>query len=936
MSPRPSSSWVRRLCLALCLALYLVLGLRTGRVFFSWDEETMVQPGPALTLLSPTLTHSGAAQVGDSCQTSGGLRTLWLADRPHWNLCYAGRSWPVMIAGYLGGVLYWPLGALGALLGDDLLRRRALSTVLGLVALLAGVRLAREVEGEDAVLPTALALATTPAFVLVHALMLHYETLPSTLLLLAGLVFARGVRGGRQLDPASLRAIAVLIGFSLLANLRFSLMLVAIGLTAWRLRAPVRGLRPRHWAEALGLLLLAMAPTLLYPLLSPPGMQGDRMRSLPVALAHNLTDPSVFLHTGYDLLRWWSNFVDYLSILRGTTRFSVPAFVIAAAALGWVTWEGLRALWRREGSPLAAMLALSLLGFWSTSALIYSTYPRNLAPLHAVFGMSLGLALTRLAGALRHRISGPARLGLCALLTLPFVDSIEQIARASHTSRWPANLVTERAVTDWLVAHPLPGSRLVVFHPQLDGVIEGLSAGALRPVHAAPLFWPCEQSETSCLTRRMNALLRWNGDRPMRLVLVAPEPHRPPGDPSPTYEVMRSVVRAAGGQPMDEFHAWTPMGTDGMLVMQVVPSAQVVRGGASGSAASRAARHVPPLPDFNPDHYADVAMPPPGALGGPRTDLSREEITRFELGRRAFTTAFTPRTGLGPYYEETSCAACHFNPTVGGTTTGRLLVVGPGPAPDYETLHYPAHVIPGFPPRVPPADATRSRPRPLFGLGLIDDVPASVIIAGCDPDDRDHDGVRGRAHIFRGRLSRFGSKAHEYTVRDFAQNALYDDMNLTSGESDFFGVDHDLHPDPEVPDAFLDQLADYVRGLAPPPRAGEHPEGEAVFTRIGCAACHRADLAPMARGAYTDLCLHDMGPALDNHVVVDKDARGRDWRTPPLWGLRFQPMLLHDGRATTPDEAVRAHGGEGAPARDRYLALPEAERAQLLAFLRTL
>lgn len=352
--------------------------------------------------------------------------------------------------------------------------------------------------------------------------------------------------------------------------------------------------------------------------------------------------------------------------------------------------------------------------------------------------------------------------------------------------------------------------------------------------------------------------------------------------------------------------------------------------------ASRSQRREPPLPRFNPDAYASTPIPPAGALGGPRSDLSSEARARFAQGRRAFTTAFTPRAGLGPYYEETSCAACHFTPVVGGAASGRLLLVGPGPAPDYETLHYPIHALPGFPTRRAPPDATRSRPRPLFGLGLIEEVPEAVIVAGCDPDDRDHDGVRGRPLLVEGRLSRFGSKAHEYSVRDFAQNALYDDMNVTSGESEFFGVDADALPDPEVPEAFIDQLADYVRGLAPPSRAGIHPEGEAVFARVGCAACHRPDLAPTARGAYTDLCLHDMGPDLDNHVVVDKGARGRDWRTAPLWGLRLQTSLLHDGRAANADEAIRAHGGEGAGARARYLTLSEVERSSLLAFLQTL
>ncbi len=78
-----------------------------------------------------------------------------------------------------------------------------------------------------------------------------------------------------------------------------------------------------------------------------------------------------------------------------------------------------------------------------------------------------------------------------------------------------------------------------------------------------------------------------------------------------------------------------------------------------------------------------------------------------------------------------------------------------------------------------------------------------------------------------------------------------------------------------------------------------------------------------------------MGPELDSHIR-DKAARGPDFRTPPLWGLRHQRSLLHDGRAHTPEQAIRAHGGEAAPARDRFFALSPSDRDALLAFLQTL
>jgi len=92
---------------------------------------------------------------------------------------------------------------------------------------------------------------------------------------------------------------------------------------------------------------------------------------------------------------------------------------------------------------------------------------------------------------------------------------------------------------------------------------------------------------------------------------------------------------------------------------------------------------------------------------------------------------------------------------------------------------------------------------------------------------------------------------------------------------------------------------------------------------------------------YSDLLLHDMGEGLADDRA-EGAATGREWRTPPLWGLGFtrivsgHTQLLHDGRARTPLEAILWHGGEAQAARDRVVALPPVDRAALLAFLDSL
>src|SRR2546425_7542740 len=153
--------------------------------------------------------------------------------------------------------------------------------------------------------------------------------------------------------------------------------------------------------------------------------------------------------------------------------------------------------------------------------------------------------------------------------------------------------------------------------------------------------------------------------------------------------------------------------------------------------------------------------------------------------------------------------------------------------------------------------------------------------------------------------------------------------------------------DPEINQDQLDLTNDFVRFLgAPTPErlGGEGRRGREIFSRIGCAACHvpmlRTGASPVAVlrskdvAAYTDLLLHDMGPDLAD--ICLGLATPAEFRTEPLIGLRSVKTFLHDGRAATPEQAIQDHGGEAAGARDRFQALPPAERQALIAFLKSL
>jgi CxxC motif-containing protein (DUF1111 family) len=92
---------------------------------------------------------------------------------------------------------------------------------------------------------------------------------------------------------------------------------------------------------------------------------------------------------------------------------------------------------------------------------------------------------------------------------------------------------------------------------------------------------------------------------------------------------------------------------------------------------------------------------------------------------------------------------------------------------------------------------------------------------------------------------------------------------------------------------------------------------------------------------YTDLLLHDMGePLADNRPVAA--ANGREWRTPPLWGIGLakkvapQTGFLHDGRARNVMEAILWHDGEAQQSRETVAQMTPEQRLALLQFIDSL
>lgn len=365
-----------------------------------------------------------------------------------------------------------------------------------------------------------------------------------------------------------------------------------------------------------------------------------------------------------------------------------------------------------------------------------------------------------------------------------------------------------------------------------------------------------------------------------------------------------------------------------------------------------------------------------GEPGTPLPRLSAPDSARFYAGMALFNKVFSPEEGLGPAFNENQCSACHTVPAIGGTTGFERVVKasrygGPGACDllvdaggeNVRTNATPLLRAHGIKSESIPARATetgRFLPPFLFGLGLVEAMSEETIARLADPDDRNGDGISGRAaRGADGRLTRFGRKADHATLEDFTRGALRLEMGLTSRSTDRdlvngAAVPRSIDPvaEPEVDAATVDLLTDFVRFLAPPAAVRPHnrafadtlSRGKQLFSQLGCTGCHTPIMRtgshqnPAIRhksvSLYSDLLLHDMGARLAN--VCAPDAAPQELRTTPLMGLQHRQFYLHDGRAMDLREAVLAHGGEAQAARDRFAQLGWLYQEYVVIFLRSL
>ncbi|PYF84517.1 CxxC motif-containing protein (DUF1111 family) [Marinomonas alcarazii] len=263
----------------------------------------------------------------------------------------------------------------------------------------------------------------------------------------------------------------------------------------------------------------------------------------------------------------------------------------------------------------------------------------------------------------------------------------------------------------------------------------------------------------------------------------------------------------------------------------------------------------------------------------------------------------------------------------------------------------------------------------LIGMGLLENIPAKDIIALADPDDSNNDGISGRVSWIKNGdnilLGRFGYKASVHSVSAQNQSAFNNDLGLSTplnpsphGDCTAFQTECLASPtgnSPHLDNLEVDKqqarLVDLFVSLSAPPAMRNLTkksflEGKRYFDDGGCASCHTPKMKTGDNSEFsvlnnrtfypfTDMLLHDMGPALASGFP-SFSASTTEWRTAPLWGMGLSDKVsgrvsfLHDGRARNIEEAILWHGGEAKQSQEYYKSLNQEHRKKLIYFLESL
>jgi len=239
------------------------------------------------------------------------------------------------------------------------------------------------------------------------------------------------------------------------------------------------------------------------------------------------------------------------------------------------------------------------------------------------------------------------------------------------------------------------------------------------------------------------------------------------------------------------------------------------------------------------------------------------------------------------------------------------------------------------------------QPLPVFGDGFIEIIQNSDILNNMNSNLalKQSLGIIGAVNITDdGSIGRLGWKAQWRALLPASGAEEQGELGITN---EMFPTEMDqttgclLNPVPEDPTnytwvdssntpwSFLanaERDADFIRFLAQPVKGkcsaaqSSCNNGQVQFNNIGCVLCHTASYLTPAGSIPSmghiptpldsDLLIHHMGPCLADNIVQG-NALGDMFRTPPLWNVGQRIWFMHDGRTSDIVQAIEDHSDVG-------------------------
>src|SRR5262245_18701440 len=375
-----------------------------------------------------------------------------------------------------------------------------------------------------------------------------------------------------------------------------------------------------------------------------------------------------------------------------------------------------------------------------------------------------------------------------------------------------------------------------------------------------------------------------------------------------------------------------------------------------------------------------------GNKGVPIDECAGEPVPNrsFEDNKFIFDELESPEDGLGPTYNAQGCADCHQNPESGGISQMRELRAGHlsmgvfiNP-PGGQSLIQLRAIAAAVQERLD--DAPRENIRAfrttlnVIGDGFVECIANSTLIDIRNDQPAGFQGTIIQVPVVEAnndlRVARFGWKNQHASLQSFSGDAYLNEMGITNpfdgnggtAENNCLGrsvAAFDTVAAPEDDGDDVEAFANFMRQTRAPGRGPINDavrRGESLFNQIRCAICHTPSIVTAPAGTvinggtfrvpaelgderihpFSDFLLHDIGTG---DGIVQNGGRGTRnmLRTPPLWGVRTRPELMHDGLSFTYNEAIQRHAGAGGTdARNRYNALSSSQKAAVITFLKSL